>query len=238
MGDHQPRIDVRRPRLTRAEYWLLETAIEAAIPLMFLEAEGYSQNSSIEQMFNKPGHGIDRPEMIECLEGLLAEGLIEGWIGSEQRTFVPTKNEISAALSEWRAPRERLRAPSPLAYRLTQKGGLVWEAFAAPCWEHLVAEQFGYDPQIGTLTCLSLCRLERFLEYRRPIRMEEVIDFDSVRFFECGEWEATYWKRFPQGHCASFEWTEAPDVEQTVDERERAAFGDYCEFREGWYRWR
>ena len=44
-------------RLSRAEYWLLETVVESACPLTFLDATKYDKPDGIEVMFSKPGHG-------------------------------------------------------------------------------------------------------------------------------------------------------------------------------------
>jgi len=63
-------------RLTRGEYWLLETVVQEYCPLCFLNPEAYDTPDGIELMFNKPGHGLSGLDLIETLSRLSAGGTL------------------------------------------------------------------------------------------------------------------------------------------------------------------
>ncbi|MFO1023515.1 MAG: hypothetical protein U0903_22890 [Planctomycetales bacterium] len=68
------------PRLTRAEYWLLETSVDSGTPLDWLCAENYiafPDGWDIERQFNKPSHGLTRAELIHTLVEMFNHGWIE-----------------------------------------------------------------------------------------------------------------------------------------------------------------
>jgi len=116
------------PRLTRAEYWILESAGESFRPPSLLVSE------DIEAHYNKPGHGLDRLALVDTLDRLVSGGLI-GFadIRGAQNFEVPFTGQrdrprIEAALAE--------SHPDKFTYYgLTAEGGRVWEAFARPDWD-------------------------------------------------------------------------------------------------------
>ena len=61
------------PRLTRGEYWLLNCVVVAGCPLRFLVSD------SIEELFNNPGHRLERPRLVETLVHMSEQGWIEGY---------------------------------------------------------------------------------------------------------------------------------------------------------------
>ena len=226
-----PTIDSSQPRLTRGEYWLLETVVDLRVPLHFLEADGYSENSSIELMFNKPGHGLARAQLLECLHDLFHGGLIAVSTFADEPPWLPTDEQMAAALCAKRSDK------SALYYGLTEKGGAVWETFAVPDWDRFILEDFDNENHTGKVMCATLWRLERYLGYFGLNLLDQTIDSDTVQIQDCGPWQATYWKQLPQGFCARFAcgWTERGI---NRDQMKWLAFGGLCAFRDGWYRWR
>ena len=217
-------------RLTCTEYWLLQTAVEWRIPLCFLEAEGYRHPSSIERMFNKPGHGLARTQLLASLVGLFRDGLIIVRRGEEE-PWIPSEDQIASALCEGSS------CGSMLYYGLTEKGGAVWEAFAAPDWDRYLREHFDNRNRSGEITCATRSRLQYYLEYLGLNRYEQRIHSETIRIHEHGSWQATYWKESPHGFTAEFscDWE---DRETSSDNLTSLAFAGFCEFRDKWYGWR
>jgi hypothetical protein len=216
------------PSLTRGEYWLLQTVVEWACPLCFLDSEGYHDPHSIEQMFNKPGHGLNRDRLIATLEKLFQEGWIMAKIKDEP-VFL-TRHQIINALDET-SPRQN---DSCTYYRLTPKGGEVWEAFATPDWSRFILEDRNDETHAGVITSMIPGRLEKYLRSLNLVQYE--VDFDSAQTEEIGPWDATYWKVLPNGHRTRFQWSKEIDP-LFGNDLLYLAFCGFCDFRDEWYRW-
>lgn len=220
------------PRLTRGEYWLLEVSVDGGTPLCwFLSEEELDDDGSplIELRFNKPRHGMDR----ECLIETLTRMFEEGWLRA-------TRNEQEIAMNRVQVIRALWERTDVLEERtccwLTELGGQVWEAFAAPSWEEFIEETIlgdedGEERYTGTITSITKWRAEHYLANLHLMGYE--VDAKSIRWEEIGEWEATYWKKLPRGHRAHFRCVRK-DEEVTES---RAEFAELCDFRDGWYRW-
>jgi hypothetical protein len=203
------------PRLTRGEYWLLETAVQYRIPSCCL---GRSPKG-VEEQFNKPGHGMDRALLIESLARLRDDGLIDFARCEDVEKRIWLSNEgIADALSE--------RRPQPAAqytiYGLTGVGGACWEAFARPNWEQFVHEEFDDEAKDGVLTCMSETHLNRHL---RDMNAAYVLLDNLVNIEPIGEWQATYWRSLLSGYRATVGWSAI-----------RRGFR-FFERRRTWYRW-
>ncbi len=217
-------------RLTRGEYWLLESVVTDAIPLNMLAS------SELAWILNKKEHGLIRQTLIETLVRLFDLG----WISAKFTDVgnVPSRfdqqlkcDQIIAAMEE--------RGPwfSASAYRLTPEGGAVWEAFAAPDWERFVLIDEDFEEGIGVRTCLSERVLHHQLESSAFI--EGPFDPDSVKTKITGPWQATYWKTLPVGFQANYRrLAVSASGSVPMHPYHRLAFAGYCESRDGWYRWR
>jgi len=221
------------PRLTRGEYWLLETAVSTYYPMSYLCSERYFEPSRIEQVFNKPGHGLDRDQLIATLRALFRDGLIEAV--RDDFTFQMDESQIRDALDEKRP----LENPSCTRYRMTPRGAAAWEVFAAPQWERFILDESlstldDRDLRPGTVICMSEWRLQRYLANVGLAGFE--IEPGSVEIKKCGKWNPTYWKELPDGFQAQFQWRmgERPPQNQL----HWFAFAGFCDLRDGWYRWR
>jgi len=225
------------PRLTRGEYWLLETAVNTYYPMSYLCSERYSEPNGLEQVFNKPGHGLDRNRLIATLGSLFRNGLVEA-VRNDEPCFLD-ESQISDALDEKR-PRENLENPAAWTrYRMTPHGAAIWEAFAAPQWDRFILDEslsLIDDQKLrpGTVTCMSRLRLQQYLKNVDLAGFE--IEAQSVEIKECGKWSPTYWKDLPEGYQAQFQWRMGKPRPQ--DPLHWLAFAGFCELRDGWYRWR
>lgn len=227
--DNQP-VDSSQPRLTRGQYWLFETAVQLRIPLGYLVAEGYGNDSSIELMFNKPGHGLTHAQLYDCLSELFRDGLIAVSTLDDDRLWIPTDNQIVAALNA-----KRFDDAASLFYGLTESGGATWEAFAMPAWDRFISEEYDYDELTGKVMCANRQRLDQYLNCLELNLVDQTILSDTVDIEELVGWQATYWKHLPSGFCASFRWSQK---QPPYDKLSNLAFDGLCAMRDEWYRWR
>ncbi len=81
------------PRLTRGEYWLLESVVRGGMAIGWLDWPG------LEECLNKPGHGLDRPTLVETLWRLFSDGLISASRqDSSGEVSQPDREAIEASL--------------------------------------------------------------------------------------------------------------------------------------------
>lgn len=222
---------MRDPRLTRGEYWLMETVVEHAVPLAFLW--GYRS----EEIFNKPGHCLSRRGLVGGLRRLSVRGLIEflRFVGDREVPFAPTGEEIETSLDE-QGPGG---SPSCCYYRLTADGGAVWEAFARPDWSRYISQQ-GTGPgrgkwEAGYCLCADRARLQRYLDGLHWVGL--IVDPDSVEWGTIRPWRATYWKELPTAYTVSFRRREdAPGPESRA--RDEFLHWYTYVYSARWYSWR
>lgn len=215
----------REPRLTRGEYWLLETVVEARIPLCWLDW------ASMEEALNKQGHGLDRPRLVYTLHQLFQSGLIETYrVHDSDKHFIPSRQQISAALSETHCPGQ-----NPTFYGLTAKGGAVWEAFAAPTWQQFI--DMGYQPleasttEIGQGICTDRARLERYVDGLSYTGI--TVDPSTMVWEELTPWQATYWKELPHGYQVTFSCQRSEELWSW----DKMPLTYYWVYENRWYRW-
>jgi hypothetical protein len=206
-------------RLTRGEYWLLETAVIFSIPIRCLLAP------NIEEKFNKPGHGLARGPLVATIERLVAQGFVVA--ETETRSaFVPARSEIEAALDESGPPQGEWTS-----YLLTAVGGAAWESFAAPDWDRYIDDSFDFpddaeDVEAHEVICADRTRLDSYL---RQLWSEGELDAASLVHDVLVPWQATYWKVLPRGHRARFRFRDDPAARPP-----EASW----RFTDGWYNWR
>jgi hypothetical protein len=176
-------------RLSRGEYWLLESAVDGMPPFRWLVSP------NIEAIFNKTGHGLTRDALLDTLDGLVMQGFIRAR-HEERDEFTPTRDEIAAAFDE----SSDSHWADVTHYGLTPAGGAAWEAFAAPDWNRYIDsgcdEHNRYD-----VTCADRRRLHGYLA---ALRREGTFQEESLVWDEVAPWQATYWKQLPHGHRARF----------------------------------
>ena len=224
-------------RLTRAEYWLLETVVEMPVPLCFLNPKRYEECDGIEMMFNKPGHGLGLSQLTETLNGLFQGEFIEAFAHEGASTL--TFDQIGVALEQSgpirRSDTGPCSVPSCLYYRLTSRGGELWESFAAPDWERYVKTDIDEEAQAITLTSKTPWRIHGFFEDMQLVLYEIDSTFGHSEIL--GPWNATYWKVLPSGYRTHLRWQKDIPLDPGHNLHWLALVG-YCQDRDGWYRWR
>ncbi|RPI78200.1 MAG: hypothetical protein EHM41_26000 [Chloroflexi bacterium] len=216
----------RELRLTRGEYWLLETVVEARIPLCWLDWP------SMEEALNKQGHGLDRSRLLRTLYRLFRSGLIEAHrFHDPEDYFIPSRQEISAALDETQSPGQ-----NPMYYGLTGEGGAAWEAFAAPTWQRFIDLSFqpleASTTEIGQGICADRGRLERYVDGLSYTGI--TIDSSTMVWDELIPWQATYWKTLPRGYQVTFHCQRSEEPSSW----DRMPLSYYLVYENRWYSWR
>ncbi len=218
------------PRLTRGEYWLLEAVVDHSVPLCFLDPATYDRRDGIEEMFNKPGHGLDRSLLIEVLTRLLRNDWVEAELlgnvlALDSQQLVGTLDEL----------RPRFSTKPCTYYRLTEQGGAVWEAFAAPQWHKYLKEESDLEAREGCVTSATVWRVEKYMRYLELLGDRLITS--SIQFEIIAPWQVTYWKELPQGMQARFSWNGDHDL-HVGDESYRLLLSDFSRFCGEWYAWR
>jgi hypothetical protein len=168
---------------------------------------------------NKPGHGLDRDELIDTFEKLVVAGLV---CAHRDADFAPTRSEIEDAIDE---PADRRRPRSAVThYGLTPAGGAAWEAFAAPDWNRRIDCSSDENSQYE-VTCADRKWMEQYLA---ALWSEGALDESTLVWDEVAPWQSTYWKELPLGHRARFTFID------DIRRRPPVASEWYCD----WYRWR
>ena len=177
------------PSLTRGEYWLLNNVVDSTCPICFLVSD------QIEELFNNPGHRLSPPRLVETLTSMVQRGWIEGYRCEDAAPL--TAAEIEKGFLE-RPTEEGLE----LGYRLTETGGAIWEAFAAPNWDRYLHVWTSAEGEMNEWFCAIRWRLEKYLSLVHF--MDVLVQPESIEWDEVVPWEATYWKTLPHGHRVRF----------------------------------
>ena len=211
------------PKFSRGEYWLLETAVTLGIPISPLLL-----SPSLDQAFNKPGHGMDRRLLQAALTVLTERGLINlyHFRSNSNETQPATVREIASGLSgESRA--------AHLYYNLSAEGGATWEAFACPKWDRFVDQATSYEDD-GTELHVAFASNRTLLQ-----RIFDGLNYvgvfpkpETVRWTEVSPWQATYWKELPVG--CRVEFKSAPQESINWDD---VPLSYYWISRPRWYSW-
>ncbi|QDT15192.1 hypothetical protein [Alienimonas californiensis] len=194
------------PRLTRGEYWILNSLVEHSHSLC---GYGYPDRY-LWLLFNRQPHGLSEDELVLTLLGLFNAGWIEGEVDGETTTpFVPDGTTIRAALQsefdhsdpDW--PRLLHAATPPIHLRLTSEGGAVWEAFAEPRWEDFIDDFSDSNEPLENRT-VRATRRDHGRQYLRCWAERDRFDPDAVVWKPVSPFPATYWKTLPVGFEAQF----------------------------------
>ena len=198
---------------------MLDAAVEHGVDIRTLAA------SNVGEILNRKPHG--HPP--EAIAGVLARMSADGEI-LFHRDFARTapaeafdEPQLLALLAEPRA------TGRPSWYRLTERGGAEWEAWARPQWSRYNTScGRGNLAAIGAATASvaeELLGLEEYLEHQR------VIVAGSIRRRAFRNWRATYWKTLPEGHLIAFRTRPQPRSEWSpMPHREWARWVDLRKF--------
>ena len=179
--------------MNSVEYWILDNALEERLPFFYLDSEFDEYN--VRRLW-----GYDREKLLDGLEAVLSRDQIAVHDG---RSFITSPNRdllIEFLDSEIKAYRnDGWVAPT---YRLSSKGGNLWEKLTRPSWDHYVSEWLEFDSDEGggvmILKASSRERIEQYLLGKETHHPTSVIRGTE-------EWESmspidiTYWKELPRG---------------------------------------
>jgi hypothetical protein len=218
-------------RLSRGEYWLLEAVLEHYLPVYVLglpEGPPWTGNT-IEMSLNKRGHGLDRSALIRTLLRLQRLGWIELQLRNLTHGDLTTlvMNEVELAFEMYVGPKNE----SDIYYRLTSKGGAIWEAFARPDWTFFLQESVDWDDDGNIKEWTIRGNSEKHvLSYFSTLRESYDVTDGSVRHKTLIKWQGTYWKNFPSGFELAFDAIERTPRGQNLHK--------ICAVRDSWYQWR
>lgn len=205
--------------LIDARIWLLDAAAEIGVDIRTLAA------ANVGEILNRKPHG--HPP--EAIAGVLAQMIEAGEIAvlrDFRRTAQPravSEAQIADLLFE---PREGGR---PSWYRLTERGGAEWEAWAKPQWSRYSSGGSRNNKSAILAATASVAEellgLEEYLEHQRTIVP------GSIRRRTFRNWRATYWKTLPEGHLIAFRTRPQPRSEWSpMPHREWARWVDLRRF--------
>ena len=177
--------------------WLLDAAVNIGIDLRTLIA------ATMGEVLNRKAHGHAPEAIARVLAQMCAAGEIL-FHRDMRRTALAlsfTEPELFELLHE---PRDAGQS----WYRLTERGGAAWEAWAKPQWSRY--NSGGSRDNLRAILAATasvaeeLLGLEEFLEHQRAIVP------GSIRRRTFRNWQATYWKTLQQGHLIAFRTRPVP----------------------------
>jgi hypothetical protein len=150
--------------------------------------------------FNYVPRPITADRILELVEAALADGLIfldefeirsVGCIPLVSQRITSKSNFIRSwgdETKDW-------------FYGLTMKGGSAWEEAAQPDWQQFFRDE--YDELEGheyvTLSASSITTLQRAVRFLERLRSRRIGAFSREQARNVAPWDATYWKRLPEG---------------------------------------
>lgn len=186
--------------LEPSEYWLLESSVDAWVPLHLLV------RPNVNEVFNKCSHGLDRSQLLGVLLTLFDKNLIVGKTWHKESSFRPTEAQVNAALNIEGAG----DAEGGILYGLTPLGGRVWEEYAKPDWDRFISHGWDATSKVfqeggesKEVEEEEICAARReWVEIFSLVAglMGHRILPGSVVWEELRPWHATYWKTLPVGY--------------------------------------
>jgi hypothetical protein len=222
-------------RLSRGEYWLLEAVVEHALPLTVIALPDGPpwDRSTIDMSLNKTGHGLSIPALQQTLLRMQRLGWIvfQSYVGNDKKI---RRLDAASVNHEMRHPtvyEERAY------YRLSAKGGDVFEAFARPDWSRYLSHETdpvhdNFDAVEGAPEHLILRASDEnnLRMYLHELRHSYLLDEKTIRRSALVNWSANYWKTLPSGfevRCVATPIVQPPEASWRVSSR-----------LDCWYRWR
>lgn len=200
-------------RLSRGEYWLLESAVELCLPVPIL------MRPPLHLGLNKDHHGLTEGELVAAFRDLERRGFIFFELNDARMHDVSEDALVEILRSESPPPYPEGR----VYYGLTPEGGSAWESFAAPDWDLFAVDESDYLED-GRSWHRIQCSNERRLEqcFRASRDNSTGFEPDSVERRTMEPWDATYWKRLPIGYEVTFRLQDG---------------GTFLHSVAGWYQW-
>jgi hypothetical protein len=139
--------------IDKASYALLNAVVEDEWATYLLAGE-----APMEDIMNKPSHGLSERELSGHFFRLWKQGLIECRLDEFEAVVAPdfeaTRQQFEHT-KDWPPARDH-----SLVYRLTRSGGELWEHFASPDWDKVLNNGVGSDPNEYTLSASNRALIE------------------------------------------------------------------------------
>ena len=175
--------------LIDARLWLLDTAAEDSVPVDWLTAP------NLGEALNRKPHGHSPQSLARTMAQMVRDGEI---VLSRFRLDAPPQWGPMAEADV----RSIVIKRRNYSYRLTERGGAEWEAWARPQWSrynrNCSRDNFNV---IGAATARVA---EQLLELEEYLHDDRAIVSNSIRRKVYRNWRATYWKILPEGHVIAF----------------------------------
>ena len=188
------------PRLTRAEYWLLNLVVYGSYPINLLSA------TNPGEIFNRTGHGLSPERLKEVLWEMFEKEWLEAHIPFiENPKPEPVNRSLIEAILDDQGPRYQFG--KSLYYRLTSLGAAIWEAFASPSWDrYLDKGWFGHAGEAVEMIGATEWRIQQYFSL---IHLDGIIATpNTIQWDEIRPWQCTYWKELPVGYRVRFVFKE------------------------------
>jgi len=209
-------------KLSRGEYWVLETAAEGQWPIDYLFSD------DVEIALNKTTHGLAEAELFEVLFSLHTQNKIFFY---QYKKIIrkPHINFLSDYLKLKLPPTEKKKR---IYYGLTELRGKAWEEFARPNWDSYISALYEFPDQedgfqLAEIICANKLLLERY------ISSIEFHDMDIMKETKINDilepWDATYWKTLPVGYRTRFK------CKDKLKERGKPPTSSF--YKNLWYDW-
>jgi hypothetical protein len=189
------------------EYWFLEIAVDAGIPIPFVDGSP----EYLQSQWNLPWHELNRSQVLDVLERLQAAGDIEVR-GDDQRPMILSREEFNQEIQL------RRRGLGAKFYWLTTRGGARWEHLTQADWDRY--HSYDWDPNeddVLEIGCTSPETAERAFQYVAPWSQYFRVIAESVSRRKVMPWQATYWKTLDVGYVVRFRCEKFDDYQSWFD---------------------
>jgi hypothetical protein len=201
---------MRNQCMEYGEQWILETAVTFRLPLSCLISP------HIEELFNKPGHGLERAKLAEVMARLLLNRDIV--LEPQPRISVP--QQASLMLKAFLERDDNVLKPLGM-YGLTLQGGERWAKAAEANWAHFITGSCrpkklrnGDLVLAEKVLAASVNLANRYIELYSKTGRTIFRKPNSVR--SLSPMRATYWKTLSKGYKVTFSSKDS-DQERDVE---------------------
>jgi hypothetical protein len=206
---------VKKTRLDKADYSLLEIAEDARWPVYVLNLP------NMDGTLNKHHHGLCESELTDRILGLWRSGWIECMSAPFRTDFAFERTGCSPVVVpdddilrlQFRHPAGWAVGDETLFYGLTSAGAAVWEALTVVDWSKCLNRNYDrWDRDCKTMTISGSDRdlVQRAFAVQKLHGAFELAVPGTETWSTSEPWAVRYWKSFPLGYRLSFrfEWFE------------------------------
>lgn len=184
--------------LTPSAIWLLEAAVDCYPTLRLISLS----EPSLRMQYMRPGHGLDRDDLVKTLLRLQQQGDIGFYRRKDDEDISEVLDEAQlrecfvSSDASTSNPDAKLFSQGHV-YRLTDSGAARWERFAEPNWSRF-ASWICPDEHLLVITAGSKEHLDELMANVDDLSSDPIVP-DSIVEDILTPWDATYWKQLPYG---------------------------------------